>query len=96
MGLKFNSKSQASSRNISTTMTLNSNSGAIRKFVFVLIYFAMSTTYCIVVKKKGFIQSIIKGNETPMNYGKLHIEMTQICIIPKAACICFIWMLAET
>lgn len=58
MGLKFNSKSQASSRNISTTMTLNSNSGAIRKFVFVLIYFAMSTTYCIVVKKKDLFSQL--------------------------------------
>lgn len=58
MGLKFNSKSQASSRKISTTMSLNSNSGAIRKFVFVLIYFAMSTTYCIVVKKKDLFSQL--------------------------------------
>lgn len=53
----------------------------------------------MVVKWKGFIQSITTGNETPMNYdevnGKLHIEMTQISVLLKAAYICFIWMLAE-
>ena len=80
-------------------MKLNSNSDAINAFLFVLIYIIMSATYCIVVKWKGFIQSITMGNETPMNYdevnGKLHIKMTQISVLLKAAYICFIWMLAE-